>query len=190
MKLARSIGVTALAVLFAGLVTACSSNPQLEGNLGIKDAPDWVNKGTQVLNDKGGHLIHGVGMAPTMNDFSLQQSTADDRARAEVARVLNSFMHVVSQDYTAAAGSGQDQQSEQSMSREIQNITDQNVSGARILTHWPNPKDGSLWSVAELDLNQVKDMVANSKDMNTAFRDYFAAHADNLFDSMPKGDKK
>src|SRR5215472_3588424 len=113
MKLARWISAAALATATLGLITACSSNPQLEGNLGIKDAPDWVNKGTQVLDDKGGHLIHGVGMAPAMNDFSLQQSTADDRARAEVARVLNSFMHVVSQDYTAAAGTGQDQQAEQ-----------------------------------------------------------------------------
>src|SRR5215472_12481814 len=154
MRFARHASMAALAALFAGLLSACSSNPQLEGNLGIKDAPDWVNKGTQVLNDKGGRVIHGVGMAPAMNDFSLQQSTADDRARAEVARVLNSFMHVVSQDYSASAGTGQDQQAEQSMSRQIQAITDQNVSGARILTHWPNPKDNSLWAVAQLDLNQ------------------------------------
>jgi len=188
MKSAKRFGLLSALVLTSALL-ACSGN-QLEGDLGIKGAPDWVNKGTQVLNDKGGRLIHGVAVAPSMNDLSLQTSVADDRARAEIARVLNSFMHVVSQDYTASAGTGQDQQSEQSMSRQIQNITEQNVSGARILTHWPNPKDGSLWSVAELDLNQVKDLVANSKDMNSAFRDYFSSHADNIFDSMQKGDKK
>lgn len=188
MKSAKSLGLISALVLTSALL-ACSSN-QLDGDLGIKGAPDWVNKGTQVLNDKGGRLIHGVAEAPSMNDPSLQTSVADDRARAEIARVLNSFMHVVSQDYSASAGAGQDQQSEQSMSRQIQNITEQNVSGARILTHWPNPKDGSLWSVAELDLNQVKDLVTNSKDMNSAFRDYFNANADNIFDNMQKGDKK
>ncbi|HEX7965735.1 MAG TPA: hypothetical protein VF651_08465 [Gammaproteobacteria bacterium] len=176
-----------LLVFLAGALSACSSN-QLKGDLGIKGAPDWVNEGTQVVNDKDGRLIHGVGMAPNMNDLSLQTSTADDRARTEVARVLNSFMHVVSQDYSASAGSGQDQQSEQSVSRQIQNITEQNVSGARIIRHWRNEKDGSVWSIAELDLKQVKDMVANSKDMNGAFRDYFNSHADNIFDGMPKGD--
>jgi hypothetical protein len=169
------------------LLAACSSS-QLQGDLGIKGAPDWVNKGTQATDDKGGHYIHGVAMAPAMNDSSLQTSVADDRARAEVARVLNSFMHVVTQDYSSASGSGQDQQSQLNISRQIQNITDQNLSGVRILTHWPNPKDGSLWSIAELDMKQVKDMVAGSKDMNSAFRDYFGAHADNIFDSMPKGD--
>jgi len=176
-------------LLLAGLLTACSSN-QLKGDLGMKDAPDWVNQGTQVVDDKGGRLIHGVGMAPAMPDLSLQMSQADDRARAEVARVLSSFMHVVTQDYSAAAGSGKDQQSDQSMSRQIESITDQNVSGARILRHWKNDKDGSLWSIAELDLNQVKNLVANSKDMNAGFRDYFNAHADNIFENMAKGDQK
>jgi hypothetical protein len=187
MKSARSFARSTALLLTLGLLTACSGN-QLQGDLGIKGAPDWVNKGTQAVDDKGGHLIHGVAMAPAMNDTSLQTSVADDRARAEVARVLNSFMHVATQDFSSSSGTGQDQQSAQSMSRQIQNITDQNLSGARILTHWPNPKDGSLWSIAELDLNQVKASVANAKDMNSAFRDYFGAHADNIFDSMPKGD--
>jgi hypothetical protein len=97
-------------------------------------------------------------------------------------------MHVVTQDYSSASGSGQDQQSQLNISRQIQNITDQNLSGVRILTHWPNPKDGSLWSIAELDMKQVKDMVSGSKDMNAGFRDYFNANADNVFNGMTKGD--
>ena len=187
MKFARNLVRFSSALLMMSMLAACSSS-QLQGDLGIKGAPDWVNKGTQVTDDKSGHLIHGVAMAQAMNDPSLQTSVADDRARAEVARVLNSFMHVVSQDFSSSSGSGQDQMNAQSVSRQIQSITDQNLSGVRILTHWPNPKDGSIWAIAQLDLNQVKDSVANSKDMNSAFRDYFSSHADNIFDSMPKGD--
>lgn len=186
MKSVRYVVGLGLTLLIVGLA-GCASH-QLEGDLGIKGAPDWVNKGTQVVDDKSGHLIHGVGMAPAMPDLSLQTSTADDRARAEVARVLNSFMHVVSQNYSAAAGTGKDQQVDQSTSRQIQSITDQNLSGARILTHWPNPKDGSLWAIAQIDMNQVKASVANAKDMNAGFRDYFSANADNIFESMNKGD--
>src|SRR4051812_2200342 len=102
MKSVRYVVSFGLALSILAL-TACASH-QLDGDLGIKGAPDWVNKGTQVVDDKSGHLLHGVGMAPAMPDLSLQTSTADDRARAEVARVLNSFMHVVSQNYSAAAG--------------------------------------------------------------------------------------
>ena len=184
MKSAGFLARVGLVLVAAGMLAACSST-QLKGDLGIKGAPDWVNEGTQVVNDKGGRLIHGVGMAPAMNDLSLQTSTADDRARAEVARVLNSFMHVMTQDFSSASAGSEDQQT---ISRQIQNITDQNLSGVQIIRHWKNEKDGSVWSIAELDLKQVKDMVANSKDMNSGFRDFFGAHADNVFDSMPKGD--
>jgi hypothetical protein len=188
MKSARFFARSTALLLSLGLLAACSSRTVVESNLGIKGAPDWVNKGSQALNDQNGQLIHGIGSAPNMNDQSLQSSTADDRARTEVARVLNSFMHVVTQDYSAASGSGQDQQNSESVSRQIQNITDQNVSGARIIGRWVDPKTGTQWSLAELNMKQVKDMVGGSKDMNAGFRDYFNSHADNAFDSMTKGD--
>ena len=35
------------------------------------------------------------------------------------------------------------------------------MAGVRIIRHWKNEKDGSIWSIAELDLKQVKDMVAD-----------------------------
>ena len=187
MKSANYVAFMGALVLAGSLIAGCSNRTTVESNLGIKGAPDWVNKGSQALNDQSGRLIHGIGSAPNMNDQSLQNSTADGRARAEVANVLSSFMHVVSQDYSAAAGSGQDQQNDQSVSRQIQNITDQNVSGARIIARWVDPKSGMVWSLAELDMKQVKDMVGGSQDMNAGFRDYFNAHADNVFDNMAKG---
>ena len=187
MKLAGHLARFGLALLMAGTLVACSSRTTVESNLGIKGAPDWVNQGSQALNDQNGRLIHGIGSAPNLNDQSLQTSTADERARTEVAKVLNSFMHVVSQDYSSASGSGQDQQNQEMVSRQIQNLTDQNVSGARIIAHWMDPKTGTIWSLAEFDLKQVKDMVNGAKNMNAGFRDYFNAHADNVFDSMAKG---
>jgi len=65
-----------------------------------------VNEGTNILNNKDERLFHGVGSASPTGDMSLQRSVADDRARAEVARVLSSYMEVVSSDYMAAAKSG------------------------------------------------------------------------------------
>ncbi|MGH8370755.1 MAG: LPP20 family lipoprotein, partial [Gammaproteobacteria bacterium] len=141
----------------------------------------------QALDNKDQRLIHGIGSAPSMNDLSLQTSTADERARAEVARVLSSVMHVVSQDYAASAGTDKDQQNQASVSRQIESITDQNVSGAKIIAHWQDPKSGAVWSLAELDMDHVKQMVAGSQQMNAGFKDYFAAHADNLFDNAAKG---
>lgn len=188
MKSAKLMAYLGTLLLAAGLMTACGNAP-LKGGLGIKGAPDWVDQGTQVLNDQDGKVIHGVAMVQAMPDLSLQESTADTRARAEVARVLNTFIHDATQDYNAAAGTGKDQSVDQSISRQLQTITDQNLSGVIILQRWHNPNDGSMWSIAALKLSQVKDSIANAQDLNAGFRDYFKANADNIFDSMKaKGD--
>jgi len=96
-------------------------------------------------------------------------------------------MRVVSQDYGASAGMGQDNKDEQSVSRQIESITNQNISGAQIAAHWRDPKTDTIWSLVKLDMNNVKAMVASSDAMNAGFKNYFAGHADNVFDSMTKG---
>lgn len=64
------------------VLAACSSSPsKVKSDLGLKGAPDWVNEGTNILNEKDGRLFHGVGSANPVGDMSLQTSVADDRAR-------------------------------------------------------------------------------------------------------------
>lgn len=171
-------------------VAACSSGPtKVESNLGIKGAPDWVNEGTNVLNDKNGRLFHGVGSASPMGDMALQKSVADDRARAEVARVLSSYLDVVSSDYMAAAKSGEASVNEESVSRQIKNLTKVNLSGAKIIGSWRDPKTNIIYSIAELDMNQVKSTLSGVQDMNSDLKRYIETNGDNIFDRVSKEKK-
>ncbi|MDX1455593.1 MAG: hypothetical protein R3217_09075 [Gammaproteobacteria bacterium] len=170
-------------VVFIGLgMAACSNKTRVESDLGIEDAPDWVNEGSQALDSDDGRLIHGIGMAPKMGDFSLQKSTADDRARTEVARVLSSYMDVVSQDYLASAGLGEGSVNEQVITREIKNITNIRLVGARNIGRWTNEKNGDIWSIFELELDKVKGLVARAENMDPAFKEYFEKNGETLFD--------
>lgn len=174
-----------LLCLLAGLVTACAGGrTEVESDLGIEDAPDWVNEGSQALNNRDGRLIHGMGSAPEMNNFSLQRSTADDRARAEVARVLSSFMDVVSQDFTAASGTGDGMMNDQAISRSIRNVTQLNMSGTEIIAHWRDPETGTIYSLAELDLARVKEIVGSAGTMHDGLREHFVRHGETLFDEF------
>src|SRR6266850_2216897 len=113
------------------VLAACGGGKTIvESDLGIKGAPDWVNKGTATLNDKDGRLFHGVGSSPALGDEALQRSTADDRARAEVARMLSTYLDVVSSDYSASAGAGGNANADQSVSRQIKAVTKQNLAGS------------------------------------------------------------
>ena len=182
---------TAVLVLLAGTLVACSSGrTKVESDLGIEDAPDWVNEGSQALNNKDGRLIHGFGSAPKMTDFSLQRSTADDRARAEVARVLSSFMNVVSQDYVATAGYGEATVDEQAISRQIENVTKLNMAGTEIIAWWRSENDGMIYSLAELDMKRVNDIVKKANVMNEGFVKHLETRGETLFDRFIEGNEK
>ena len=171
------------------LLSACGGKTMVESDLGMSGAPDWVNEGTQYLNDKNGRLFHGVGQAPPMGDESLQISTADNRARAEVARILSSYLDVVSNDYTAASGSGDTAISQQAVSRQIRNLTKVNLSGVKIIGHWRNEKDNTIFSIAELDLEQVKQTTDMVNNMNGDLKRYINDHSNNIFDQVSQEKK-
>ena len=179
---------TGIAVLW--LLAACSTKNVVESDLHLKGAPDWVNEGTQILKTGDGRLFHGVGSAPPLGDLSLQTSTADDRARAELARVLSSYMNVVSNDYVAANSAAEKGAVEQSLSREIENVTRINLTGARIIGRWRDTKSNAIYSLAELDLKQVKSTVHGVEEMNSGFDNYVDKHGETIFDGMAEERKK
>lgn len=86
----------------------------------IKGAPDWVNNGSVSLSTKDADLFYGVSSANPQGDLALQKSIADDRANAEVVRVLGTFLDVVSNDFLLSSRSGDNFGSEDAAYRRIE----------------------------------------------------------------------
>jgi hypothetical protein len=190
MKQIKLLWAAAPMIVAALLLVACGGGQtQLESELGIKGAPDWVNKGTAYVNNKDGRLFMGVGSAAPMGDDALQRATADDRARAEVARIFSSYLDVVSNDYQASAKSGGESVNEEAVSRQIKNLTKIDLAGAKIIAHWKDTKTKSLWSICELDIKAIKDNIAARHDMNENVQRYIQNNADNIFDRVSKEKK-
>jgi hypothetical protein len=187
LTFSKSFAATALALALA----ACGGGKTVvESDLHIKGAPDWVNKGTQAVNDKDGRLFHGVGSSPSLGDDALQRSTADDRARAEVGRMLSTYLDVVGNDYSASSGTGSNASADQSVSRQIKAVTKVNLAGSKIIGRWKDEKTNMVWSIAELDLKQVKSTLENADSMNADVRRYIGQNADNIFDKVSGGKGK
>jgi hypothetical protein len=171
-----------LSVFITAVVAGCGGKTMVESDLRIKGAPDWVNEGTAILKNRDGRFFHGIGSAPMMGDESLQVATADNRARAEIARILTSYMDVVYNDYTATSASSDQPLTENEISRQIQNISKVNLSGAHIIGHWRDKRTGSIYALAELDMKHVKETVANVKDMNADVRQHILDNGETIFD--------
>jgi len=183
----KALAAAALTIVLA----ACGGGKTVvESDLGIKGAPDWVNKGTSTLNDKDGRLFHGVGSSPALGDEALQRSTADDRARAEVARMLSTYLDVVTSDYTASSGAGGNANADQSVSRQVKAVTKQNLAGSKIIGRWKDGKTNTVYSIAELDFKAVKTTLEGANGMNDDLRRYIGRNADNIFDKVSAGGAK
>lgn len=177
------IGLVATALLLT-LLGGCASKTTVESDLHIKGAPDWVNEGTQMLNDQDGRLFHGVGSAAPMGDESLQRATADDRARAELARVLSSYLTVASNDYRAAASGGGESVNEQSVSRQIDNLTQINLTGAKIIGRWRDKRTGIIYAIAELDMKRMQQTLERAEQMSPNLRQFLNREGETIFDRI------
>ncbi|HET7765705.1 MAG TPA: LPP20 family lipoprotein [Burkholderiales bacterium] len=184
-----SIRILAAAALALALAACGGGKTVVESDLGIKGAPDWVNKGTQAVNDKDGRLFHGVGSSPSLGDEALQRSTADDRARAEVARMLSTYIDAVSNDYSAAAGTGANANADQSVSRQIKAVTKQNLAGSKIIGRWKDSRTNMVYAIAELDFKSVKTTLEGANGMNEDLKRYIGRNGENIFDKV-SGEKK
>ena len=174
-----------LFALFAALLlAACSSSPTVESDLGIEDAPDWVNEGTQAVSDDDGRLIHGVGSAPVLNDEALQTSAADNRARAEVARIVSTFIDSTISDYSASAGA--ESTAELSIEQSINATTQTALNGAKIKGRWRDPNTGTIYSFAEMDMKALGDAIAAAGKLSTSFKQFYAQKANANFDRFVK----
>ena len=78
---------------------------------------------------------------------------------------------------------------EEAVSRQIKALTKVNLTGAKIIGSWRDPKTGIIYSIAELDMKQVKSTLAGTEGMNDDLKRYIETSADNIFDRVAKEKK-
>jgi len=164
----------------ATLLSACGGKTKIESNLGIKGAPDWVNEGTSAVSDKKGRLIQGVGMSAPIGDVSLQKNTADNRARAEVARIMSTYIDTTMKDYTESVNG----QVDANVSREINSVSRLALNGAEIIGRWKDKKTGDIYSFAEMDMKKLDKMMAESEKLGASFKQYYETNSQTGFEKL------
>lgn len=155
-------------------------------------APDWVNKGNGAFKDGGQSVFYGVGIAQGIRNRSLSVVAADDRARGEIAKIMNSYVTVLTKDYMASttAGAMDKSSEEQHVSQTLKNFAKFTLHGAVIVDHWKDPSDGTMFSLCKLDMNAVKKTLEDSKELDSKMRDYVRANAEKAFDELAAEEAK
>ena len=68
--------------------------------------PKWVNQGSGAYNDKDTKAFYGVGSVTGVRNEPLAWDTAENRARAEIAKTFETYTGYLMRDYAASTTAG------------------------------------------------------------------------------------
>lgn len=151
-------------------------------------APEWVIKGNGAFSRGDNQVFHGIGSAFGINNPALLRTTADNRAREEIAKTFQFYISSLMKDYMASTMAGDPNISleEQHVEQGMKTVTSMTLSGVLIVDHWQNPQTGEFFSLAELDLKAFTDSLKKVKELDAQAREYIKKHAERLHEELEK----
>ena len=177
-----------LIFLFGACVSVPEIPPQPKALVDYK-APKWALVGGGAFTDSEGKAFYGVGSATGIKNYSLQRQIADDRARADLAKVFEYYVETLTKDYQAhtTAGSFATSSEEQNAEAAVKVVVSSTLRGVTIIDHFEIPERRELISLARLDYDAFKRNVTQAeefKQLPVKVREDIKERADALHDEM------
>jgi hypothetical protein len=180
------------------LFGACSSIPTIPEPpkaLNEYEPPKWVISGGGAFTDKEGKAFYGVGSATGIKNFSLQRQIADDRARADLAKVFEFYTQSLTKDYQAhtTVGNFDDSSEEQNSENAVKVVVANTLRGVVLIDHFEIPARRELLSLARLDYDAFKNNLGRTeefKQLPSKVREDIKERADALHQELEQDSKK
>ena len=121
-----------------------------------------------------------------MQNLSLQRTTADDRAIANVATQIKSVVKRLKKDYESITAAGKDSTERENVDNAMKLLVNQTVSGAKIIDHWEHPGKNVLYALARVELTNLQKQIETRKELSDESRDAIKKKAEKLHEEMAK----
>ena len=180
-------------IIFLGMagVSGCAKKLPHEAK-----APAWVTQGSAAFNDSGNRGFYGVGSVSGGKNKGVGKTAAENRARAEIGKVFETYTASLMRDYMASTTGGAvitgstATSEEQHIEQAVKTFSEVTLSGVMIVDHWTDPADGTVYALAKLDINNFKNSLDKAKELNSEVRDYVRKNAEKAFDKLEAEEKK
>ena len=182
-------------ILLFGACSTIPTIPEPPKALTEYKPPAWVLSGGGAFTDKQGKAFYGVGSATGIKNFSLQRQVADDRARADLAKVFEVYTETLTKDYQAhtTAGSFATSTEEQNSEAALKVVVSQTLRGVMIIDHFEVIERQEMISLARLDYDAFKRNVEQAEEFRVLppqVRKDIKERADKLHEEMEAEAKK
>ncbi|MBK8014142.1 MAG: LPP20 family lipoprotein [Deltaproteobacteria bacterium] len=186
----------ALVLMVAAPMSACgggggTTQGQLTPHSQVVEYPEWVNKGSGAFGGEK-KVFYGVGSASGIRNHSLARSTADNRARAEISKVFETYTASLMKDYSASVTAGDFSASseEQLVTQAIKTFSANTLNGVEVVDHWIHPTDGTIYALARLDIQGFMDQISKAKELNAKVKEAVQRAAERSFADLEAEEAK
>jgi len=178
-------------LLLAAILPLAACGHKVVAGPVANNAPDWVNKGSGAFSDGGISAFYGVGLVQNVRDKALAIEAADTRARAAVAKTLDSYISALTKSYQASTSAGDPAKisEEQNITSTMKSLTDVSLRGAIIVDRWQDPTDKTMYALARLDLEKFKAALDQANQLDSKVRDFVRANSDKAFSDLDEAVK-
>jgi hypothetical protein len=191
-RYASTIGLAALGCV----ITACgggdaTTRGQLTPNGPVVEYPSWVNKGSGAFTE-GSPIFYGVGAASGIRNHALARSTADNRARAEISKLFEVYSASLMKDYAGSttAGDFSATAEEQDVQQAIKTFSANTLNGVEVVDHWVHPTDGTIYSLARLDVDGFLGQLERAQELSSRVREQIRKRAEKSFRDLEAEEDK
>lgn len=156
-------------------------------------APEWVQQGSGAFSGDRGKGFYGVGAASKIMNPALRRNTADANARAEIAKIMNTYVANLLKQYNESVSDGDPNkapQEVQMVTNTLKSFTQAQLQGVQIVRHWISNDGSTEFALAQLDFSQFKDDMNQVKALNDRAREVIKARADAGFAELEKEEAK
>jgi hypothetical protein len=178
-------------LILPAILLACAGAPLRGGKM-----PDWVKEGNGAFRDAGEKVFYGVGAVVGIKNEPLARTSAENRARAEVAKIFETYTASLMKDYMASTTGGaaitaqSPAAEEQHVEQTIKTFSAATLSGVMIVDRWVDTGNDTHYALARLDLEKFKQSVDRMQELNAQVRDFIRKNADRSFDALAREEEK
>ncbi len=155
-----------------------------------ESTPKWVKTGTYTGQDS--KAFYGIGEVMGIRNEPLAWDAAENRARAQMVKILSTYTAYLMRDYAASTTAGEFKKTaeEQHIEEATKTFAAATLNGVRSVDRYKDEKKGIYYVVVKMDLEDVKDMLTQSQELNSQMRDFVRKNADKAFERLEKEEQK
>lgn len=174
------------------LIQGCILVIVLFGMTACGGPPKWVIDGSGGMQKDSSKAIYGVGSVVGVKNEPLAWETAENRARADLAKTFRTYTAYLMQDYAASTTAGNFTKSmeEQNVERAVKTFSSVTLTGVRPIDRYKDDKTSTYFVLTKLSFDEMKEALQQANELDAEVREFVRKNAERAFEKLEQEEAK